>query len=93
MRYRAGVVDADLASYFDTIPHDALVEWIETKIIDGKVLELIRGWLRADILKGLERWTPTQGSPQGALISPLLADIHPDPLDKLLAANGYRMVR
>ncbi len=63
------------------------------KIIDGKVLDLIRGWLTADILKGLERWTPTQGSPQGAVISPLLANIYLDPLDKLMAALGFRMVR
>ena len=87
------VVDADLKAYFDTIPHDALVARIETKVIDGKVLDLIRGWLTADILKGLERWTPTQGSPQGAVISPLLANIYLDPLDKLMAAKGYRMVR
>jgi RNA-directed DNA polymerase len=87
------VVDADLASCFDTIPHDALVARIEAKIIDGGVLDLIRGWLKADILKGLERWTPTQGSPQGAVISPLLANIYLDPLDALMAAHGYRMVR
>ena len=59
---------------------------IEERISDGRVLGLIRGWLTADILKGLERWTPTQGSPQGAVISPLLANIYLDPLDKLLAA-------
>lgn len=87
------VVDADLAGYFDTIPHDRLVERIEAHVIDGKILDLIRGWLKADILKGLERWTPTEGSPQGAVISPLLANIYLDPLDKALAANGYRMVR
>ena len=57
------------------------------------VLDLIRGWLKADILKGLERWTPTQGSPQGAVISPLLANIYLDPLDVLMASHGYRMVR
>ena len=87
------VVDADLAGYFDSIPHDRLVERIETRVIDGKVLNLLRGWLKADILKGLERWTPTQGSPQGAVISPLLANIYLDPLDKLMAGRGYRMVR
>ena len=87
------VVDADLASYFDTIPHEALVALIEAKVIDGGVLDLIRGWLQADILKGLERWTPTEGSPQGAVISPLLANIYLDPLDKLMAALGLRMVR
>jgi RNA-directed DNA polymerase len=87
------VVDADLQAYFDTIPHDRLVARIEEKVIDGKVLDLIRGWLKADILKGLERWTPTQGSPQGAVISPLLANIYLDPMDKLMAARGLRMVR
>jgi RNA-directed DNA polymerase len=87
------VVDADLAAYFDTIPHDKLMARVEAKVIDGRVLDLIRDWLKADILKGLERWTPTQGSPQGAVISPLLANIYLDPLDRLLAERGYRMVR
>ena len=87
------VVDADLAAYFDSIPHDALMARVEEKVSDGRVLDLIRGWLKADILKGLERWTPTQGSPQGAVISPLLANIYLDPLDKLMAAQGFRMVR
>lgn len=87
------VVDADLQAYFDTIPHDKLMARIEAKVIDGRVLDLIRGWLRADILKGLERWTPVQGSPQGAVISPLLANIYLDPLDRLMAEHGYRMVR
>ena len=87
------VVDADLAAYFDSIPHDRLVARVEEKVSDGRVLDLIRGWLKADILKGLERWTPTQGSPQGAVISPLLANIYLDPLDVLMAGRGYRMVR
>lgn len=89
----AYVVDADLQSYFDTIPHDALIAQVEAKVIDGGLLDLLRGWLKADILKGLDRWTPVQGSPQGAVISPLLANIYLDPLDKLMAAKGYRMVR
>ena len=87
------VVDADLQAYFDTIPHDRLMARVESKISDGRVLDLIRGWLRADILKGLERWTPAQGSPQGAVISPLLANIYLDPLDRLMAERGYHMVR
>ena len=87
------VVDADLQGYFDTIPHDVLMARIMEKVADGGILDLLRGWLKADILKGLERWTPTQGSPQGAVISPLLANIYLDPLDKLLTAKGYRMVR
>ena len=89
----AYVVDADLAGYFNSIPHDCLMARIEAKVSDGRVLDLIRGWLKADILKGLETWTPTRGSPQGAVISPLLANIYLDPLDLVMAARGYRMVR
>ena len=87
----AYVVDADLAGYFDSIPHDCLMARIEAKVSDGRVLDLIRSWLKADILKGLETWTPTRGSPQGAVISPLLANIYLDPLDLAMAARGYRM--
>jgi RNA-directed DNA polymerase len=87
------VVDADLAGYFDSIPHDRLMARVEAKVSDGRVLDLIRGWLKADILKGLETWTPTQGSPQGAVISPLLANIYLDPLDAFIAERGYRMAR
>jgi RNA-directed DNA polymerase len=87
------VVDADLQSYFDTIPHDGLMQRVEERISDGRILDLIRGWLKSDILHGLERWTPAQGSPQGAVISPLLANIYLDPLDRLLAERGIPMVR
>src|SRR5215470_4846780 len=87
------VVDADLASYFDTIPHDRLMMRVEKQVSDGRVLGLIRGWLKADILQGLDRWTPVEGSPQGAVISPLLANIYLDPLDRLMAEHGHPMVR
>jgi RNA-directed DNA polymerase len=87
------VVDADLRSYFDTIPHARLMSRVGERVSDGRVLDLIRGWLTADILTELDRWTPTEGSPQGAVISPLLANIYLDPLDRLLAEHGYPMVR
>jgi RNA-directed DNA polymerase len=87
------VVDADLQSYFDTIPHDRLMAQVEERVSDGRVLDLIRGWLKTDILQGLSRWTPVEGSPQGAVISPLLANIYLDPLDRLMAEHGYLMVR
>ena len=77
----------------NSIPHDRLLARVEEKVSDGRVLDLIRGWLKADILKGLERWTPTRGSPQGAVISPLLANIYLDPLDAAMAERGRRMVR
>ena len=89
----AFVVDADFASYFDTIPHDLLMRRVEERISDGRVLALLRGWLEQDILHEMERWTPTQGTPQGAVISPLLANIYLHRLDELMAAQGYRMVR
>ena len=87
------VVDADIKSYFDMIPHERLMERVEEKVSDGRVLGLIRGWLKQDILKGAERWTPYGGTPQGAVISPLLANIYLHPLDALMANKGYRMAR
>ena len=87
------VVDADLAGYFDSIPHERLMARVEERISDGRVLGLLRSWLGQDILRGMERWTPTAGTPQGAVISPLLANIYLHPLDERMAAHGYRMVR
>src|ERR1700730_14722790 len=87
------VVDADFASYFDTIPHERLMQRVEERVSDGRILGLLRDWLGQDILRGLERWTPAAGTPQGAVISPLLANIYLHPLDELMAARGYRMVR
>ena len=69
------------------------MERVESSVSDGRVLDLIRGWLGQDILKGLERWTPTGGTPQGAVISPLLANLYLHPLDERMMARGYRMVR
>ena len=87
------VVDADLKSYFDSIPHARLTERIEQRISDGRLLKLLADWLRQDIIHGLERWTPAGGAPQGAVISPLLANIYLHPLDEKMAQQGYRMVR
>jgi RNA-directed DNA polymerase len=87
------VVDADLKGYFDSIPHPQLKERIEERISDGRLLELLAGWLRQDIVKGLERWTPTGGTPQGAVISPILANLYLHPLDERMTELGYRMVR
>jgi RNA-directed DNA polymerase len=87
------VVDADLKAYFDTIPHDRLMARLETKIADGPVLRLIEAFIQADILDDLAQWTPEQGAPQGAVLSPLLSNIYLDPLDHLLAEAGFEMVR
>jgi RNA-directed DNA polymerase len=87
------VVDADLESFFDTIPHAALMRQIEERISDGRVLELIGLFLSQDIIQGMKRWTPTGGTPQGAVISPLLANIYLHPLDRQMKQQGYRIVR
>ena len=87
------VVDADLKSYFDTIPHDRLLARIREKVADGRVLALLEAFLKAGVMDGLDRWTPEQGSPQGAVISPLLSNIYLDPLDHMMAQQGFAMVR
>lgn len=87
------VVDADLASYFDTIPHDRLMTLVAGSISDGRVLALIESFLRQDIMKGMERWRPSSGTPQGAVISPLLANLYLHPLDLLMEQSGRRAVR
>lgn len=87
------VVDADLKGYFDSIPHHLLMEDIAVRISDGRVLALIEAYLRADILDGLEQWIPTRGTPQGAVLSPLLANLYLHGLDCRLREQGYRIVR
>jgi RNA-directed DNA polymerase len=87
------VIDADLKSYFDTIPHDRLLEMIRQKVSDGRVLALIEAFLKQGVLDGLHEWTPETGSPQGAVVSPLLSNIYLDPLDHLMAREGLAMVR
>ena len=87
------VVDADFDSYFDSIPYEPLMDEVSEWISDGAVLELIRAFLNQDIIAGMKRWTPVGGTPQGAVISPLLANIYLHPLDRHIREKGYRMVR
>jgi RNA-directed DNA polymerase len=87
------VVDADLKSYFDTIPHDRLMGRLRERIADGRILQLIETFLKADILVGDQDWEPEAGAPQGAVLSPLLSNIYLNPLDHQMAAGGLAMVR
>jgi RNA-directed DNA polymerase len=87
------IVDADLKSYFDTIPHDRLMALVGQKVSDGRILALIEAFLKQGVLDGLREWTPEMGSPQGAVISPLLSNIYLDPLDRMMAREGIEMVR
>jgi len=87
------VVDADIKGYFDSIPHQPLMDKIEEKISDGRILELIEQFLTQPIVDGDKKWTPERGTPQGGVISPVLANIYLDELDTLGARHGFQMVR
>lgn len=87
------VVDADLKSYFDTIPFEPLLARVEEQVADGAVLALIEAYLHQGVLEGMKWWQPEAGTPQGAVISPLLSNIYLNPLDHLLAQEGIEMVR
>ena len=87
-------VDADLKSYFDTIPHDRLMALVRERIVDGSVLSLLEQSLKAGVMEELKGWQPTeQGTPQGAVISPLLANLYLNPLDHELERQGWALVR
>jgi RNA-directed DNA polymerase len=87
------VVDADIQSYFDTIDHGLLLKEVEREVADGKVLELIGRYLKQQVLEDTKAWTPEAGTPQGAVISPLLANIYLHPVDVALKTAGIAMVR
>ena len=88
------VVDADLKSYFDTIPHDRLLALVKARVADGRVLALVESFLRAGVLEENEGWQPTErGTPQGGVISPLLANLYLDPFDHIMVRAGWEMVR
>jgi RNA-directed DNA polymerase len=88
------VVDADLKSYFDTIPHERLMALVAARVADGRVLELVERFLRAGVLEESKRWAPTErGTPQGGVISPLLANLYLHPLDQQMVQSGWEMIR
>ena len=87
------IVDADLKSYFDTLSHAQLMERMREKVADGRVLALVQAYLTQGVMDGMAQWIPEEGSPQGAVISPLLSNLYLDPLDHQMAALGIEMVR
>jgi RNA-directed DNA polymerase len=89
------VYDADLQSYFDTIPHEPLLQYVGQRIADRSILGLIRQWLRSPVVEGdgkpgqgQKTTHPRQGTPQGGVISPLLANIYLHELDKRWYRRG-----
>lgn len=87
------VVEADLQAYFDSIPHASLRARVRARVSDSGVLALVDAFLQQPIFEGLAQWTVDEGTPQGAVVSPLLANLYLDPLDHAVAAAGYEMVR
>jgi RNA-directed DNA polymerase len=88
------VVDADLKSYFDTIPHGRLMALIKERVADGRVLAVVERFLRAGVLERAKGWQPTErGTPQGGVISPLLANLYLDPFDHQMERAGWELVR
>ena len=86
-------VDVDLKSYFDTIPHDRLIKELRKHVADSSVIGLVEKFLQAQVLDGMDHWTPVAGAPQGAIISPLLSNLYLNELDCHWAAFGYEMTR
>jgi len=87
------VVDADIKSYFDTIPHDLLMNCVRAKVSDGKILQLIELFLNQEIMEDMTCWNPAKGTPQGAVLSPLLANVYLHQLDLKLRQCGRRNIR
>jgi len=87
------IVDVDIRKYFDSIPHAALLARVAAQIADGRVLTLIRQFLTQGVLEQGRYTVPAAGTPQGGVISPLLANVYLNPLDHHLLALGYASVR
>jgi RNA-directed DNA polymerase len=88
------IVDADLKGYFDSIPHERLLARVRERVSDGRVMQLIESFLSQGVLTEMGTWEATEsGTPQGAVISPLLANLYLHPLDLLMQQSGIEMVR
>jgi RNA-directed DNA polymerase len=87
------VVDVDIRGYFDAIPHSVLMRLVKEHVADGKVLGLIEAFLKQGVMEDGVVMNPITGSPQGGIVSPLLANIYLNPLDWLLESLGLHSVR
>lgn len=87
------VIDADIKTYFDSIPHEKLLAMVKEEVVDGSVLALIEQFLKSGILERGVYYESKSGSPQGGVISPLLANIYLHPLDEIMTQRGHRITR
>jgi RNA-directed DNA polymerase len=89
----AWYVDADIQSYFDTIPRQRLMDQVKARISDGRVLELIQKCLDQSVMEEGKQWNPTEGTVQGSPLSPLLSNLYLHALDKIMSEKGYKWIR
>lgn len=87
------MVDADIKGYFDSVPKGPLMAHVRERVADGRILALTEGFLNQKVMDGLEAWTPGKGTPQGAVISPLLANVYLHPFDRWMAEAGFETIR
>ena len=87
------VLDADISGFFDNIPHDVIMRGLRNVIADGNILDMIERFLTAGVMEDGVRYPTTVGTPQGGVLSPLLANIALNFLDWQLHDAGYRFVR
>lgn len=87
------VIDADIKTYFDSIPHEKLLALVKEEIVDSSVLDLIIQFLKSGILENGIVHESNTGSPQGGVISPLLANIYLHPMDEIMTSRGHRITR
>ena len=87
------VVDMDLSKCFDTLDHDLIIQAVREKVADRSILNLIRMFLTSGVLNAGEYEPTTVGSPQGGVISPLLANIYLDKFDQYMKSRGHRITR
>ena len=90
---RQSVVDMDLSKCFDTLDHDLIIEGFRVKVADGSVLKLLRSFLESGVMIGEAVEATTIGSPQGGVISPLIANVYLDKFDQEMKSRGHRIVR
>jgi group II intron reverse transcriptase/maturase len=87
------VLDADIKGFFDNIPHSVIMAGLAAEVADGNILDLVERFLRAGVMEAGVFQSTTVGTPQGGVISPLLANIALNSLDGQLHDAGFRFVR
>ncbi len=90
---RRWVVDMDLSKCFDTLDHDLIIQSFRRRVTDGSILGLIRLFLQSGIMIGDDWQQSRLGSPQGGVISPLIANVYLDAFDQFMKRRGHRIVR